>query len=107
MAVKDVKLSREMQMYLMMDTIVVSLLIVFLFNIFWAPVLFMVVTSYFIMNKDRALTKNELLIIFVIVFFLIYCMVARLFGRGPGILIVFIPLLVLVLSYVLMWRKSR
>jgi hypothetical protein len=52
-----------------------------LFNLYFAPLIFLSYTSYIILNKNKHLTRYELLGLFVFVLpFLIYCSVARLFS---------------------------
>jgi hypothetical protein len=100
-----IKLTKDMQMNLMMVNIGIMLATIYLFNLFWEPLFFMLTMSYLIMNKGRQLTRNELLIGGIAKLLLLYACVARLFGRGPGITVIVIPALVLLVLYFHIWRS--
>jgi len=93
--IKDIKLDRVMQRNLLMATFCFTILVVFLFNLYWSPILFLVYSTYIIMNRDKKITRFEA-VGFVFVFsFLIYCIVARMYGMGPGM---FVGIIILVLA---------
>lgn len=92
--IKDIKLNKEMQRTLLMATFCFTILVVFLFNLYWAPILFLVYSTYIIVNRDKKITRTEA-IGFVLVFsFLVYCIIARMYGMGPGMFIGVIVLLI-------------
>jgi len=107
MVVKTIKLNRNQQRDLLMVTVLFSIAIMGLINIFWEPMIFMIVVSYAILNKDRRITKNEMLMIAAVKVWLFYAIIARLFGMGPGMFIAFFLVVIVIFSYVFIWRKTR
>ncbi len=101
--VKTIKLNKDMQRNMMIALFCYSFLIVFLFNLFWEPMILLILGSYVIMN-DKKLTANEMLAVSLAKMLVIYSCIARVFGIGSGIFIVFIPVTVIVLVYIFKWR---
>ena len=103
-----IKLNKQQQRDLLILDIVFSLVIIYLFNIYWAPLVFMISFAYIILNKDHALSPLELLALFgVVIPFLMHCILARYIGMG-GSLIFIIPWVIVVLfAYSFVWRKTR
>lgn len=106
-ALKTIKLDRTQQRDLLILIVVSHLAMMFLLNLFWEPLIFMVFMSYIVINKNNALTKNELLAACLVVCFLVYSITARLFGMGPGLMVVVPILFVVSLLYLSIWRKKR
>jgi len=105
--VKYMKLNRPMQRNLLILTVITTVLVIGLFNLFWEPMLFLIVMSYIIMNKNQAITKNEWLLAVLVKLLLFYSCIARLFGMGAGVFTIFIPLLIVIIIYLIVWRKSK
>ena len=105
--VKDIKLDMTKQRDLTILIIVSSLVIIWLFNLFWEPIAFMLFMCYLVLNKNKALTKNELLIAGIVTIVLLYSCIARLFGCGPGLFVILVPSIVLFFIYFLNWRSTR
>lgn len=101
-----IKLTKDSQRNLLMVNLGIMLATIFLFNLFWEPLFFMLVMSYLIMNEGRSLTKNEILVASIAKLLLLYACVARLFGRGPGMTVIVIPAMVLLVLYFHYWRSK-
>jgi hypothetical protein len=95
---KLVKLDHLKQRNLMMVIVVSTFAIVYLFNIYWEPLAFLLYSSYVVLNKNKAITLAEALGLSIVVFLLGYAMIARLYGRGPGL---FIGIFVLIIAVVI------
>lgn len=105
--IKDLKLNREMQKNFLIIIVAVTFSIVFLFNLFWAPMVFMIYGFYIVLNSDRKITKAEMLGLVIIKVFLFYCIVARMYGQGPGIFLGLIVLgVALAVTKVTIFRKG-
>lgn len=104
--IKNIALTRTMQRDLIVITLLATLLIIWLFNLFWAPLVFFAFTSYIILNKGKSLTKNERLGLCSVSVFLLYSVLARLFGMRPALLLIFVPVLIILLLYGFVWRKK-
>jgi len=106
--VKSIKLNLRQQRDLLILTVLSSITVMALFNLFWSPVIFMVCTSYIILNKGKQLSKYELLGWSAFVFpFLLYCMISRLFSIGPGLFVIAFYEFAVILVYMAFWRHSR
>jgi len=105
--VKYMKLNQSMQRNLLILTVIITLLVIWLFNLFWEPMIFLLVISYILLNKNQAFTKNEYLAAAFVKLLLLYSCTARLFGMSAGVFIIFIPVLIVIVLYVLVWRKSK
>jgi uncharacterized membrane protein len=104
---KLVKLDNIMQRNLFMSIVLITLAVVYLFNIYWEPLIFMVYSSYVILNKNKAITLGEMLGLSLVIFLLAYAMVARMFGRGPGMFVgAFVLIVAIVISEVLYLAKG-
>jgi uncharacterized membrane protein len=76
-----------MQRNLFISVVLTTIVIVYLFNIYWEPLIFMVYSSYIILNKDKSIKLGEMLGFSLVLVLLTYAMFARLYGRGPGMLV--------------------
>lgn len=101
---KDWKINKYAQRNLLIATFVVTFLVIGLFNLFWEPMIFLVYTSWIVLNKGDRLTRNELLGLGLVKGFMFYSCVARLFGRGPALFMV-VPLLLL--SFAIFFAVTR
>jgi len=102
-----ITLNKTQQRDLTILTILFSLYVIGLWNLYWEPIVFMTYTTYIILNKNRGLTKTELLGFYgFAVPFLIYGMTARMYGTGPGVFILMLWFLCLGLLSFLFWRKK-
>jgi len=63
--------------------------------------IFFLVTSYIILNEGRSITVKEQIILTISGVFLLYCIVARLFGIGPGM---FIAIPVFIIVSIVVWK---
>ncbi len=104
---EHITLNKKQQRDLLILTVIATLTVVGLFNLFWAPVVFLLFTSYIILNKDHALTRYELLGLMLVHWFLVYSIIARMFGRGPGLMVVIPLVIVSVLLYIPAWRRIK
>ena len=78
---KGVSLTTQNQSFLVITIILTALAIEYLFDILWAPIVFMFYGVWIIMNPGKELTDKELAGFFTIaVGFLVYSMAARLGG---------------------------
>lgn len=102
--VKTIKLNKNLQRDMMIALFFSVFTIIFLFNLFWSPIILLIVGSYAIMN-DKKLTANEMLAVSLAVMLVIYCCIARVFGIGSGMFIISIPLTIIALVYIFIWRK--
>ena len=107
MVLKDMKVNKQQQCNLLIATFVITFLVVGLFNLFWAPLIFLVYTSWIILNKDGRLSKNELLGLIIVKTFLFYSCLARLFSQGPALFLAVPIVFISLLAYVVIWRRTR
>lgn len=104
---KLVRLNKEIQRNMLITVFVVTVATMFLFDLFWEPMLFMLVACYVILNRDNAITNKELLMMGGVKTFLFYSCLARMFGMAPALFItIFFTLLVIVI-YKILFGGSR
>lgn len=94
-------MDKRTQRNLLLLTVICSMLVVWLFNLFWEPLIFMGYTSYIVMNKGRSLSLKERIGFVLVLCFMIYSMTARLYGRGPGL---FVITPVMIISLIVVWK---
>ncbi len=105
---ESIRLSNLRQRNLLFATSITTFIIIGLLNIYIAPLLFFSYSSYIVLNKNKRLTKTELLGFFTLFFpFLIYSIISRLAGRGPGLLITLPIIIFSLILYVFVWRFTR
>jgi len=97
----DIKVNKMFQRNVLICTIVVSLAIIYLFNLFWEPVLFVIYITYIVLNKGRSITLKERIGLVCVVGLLSYSMIARLFGMGPSLFII-VP--IMIISLIVVWK---
>lgn len=103
-----IKLTRTQQRDLLILDVIFSLTVIFLINIYWEPIIFMVFTAYIILNKDHALTALELFALFGIVTPLLsYSVLARFLSMAGGLMITVPWVFIVTLIYLFGWRKTR
>lgn len=106
--VNVVSIDMKQQRDLVMLDILACLLIIFVLKIYWEPLIFMVVTVYIIINKDNALTANELYASLGIVTpILIHSVVSRFYTIYCGLLIAIPWFIIVTLIYVFRWKKKK
>ena len=84
--IKEIKLNKDMQRNLLILTFTFTILIIFLFNLYWAPMVFLIYTTYIILNRDKKISRKEIYGLILVKIFLFYCIIARMYGMGPGLL---------------------
>jgi len=79
-------ISEEDKKYLSAIAVFICIALVVLFNMIFAPLVLLAILLYFINNKNNAITTTESIVIFLFAIpFVIYCIIARLFGMSIGI----------------------
>ena len=87
----QIKLDTQTQFALVIFIILLSLAIIYLFDILLAPLVFLLYGVWIVMNPGKSLTGKEMSGLFVIVLpFLMYSMSARIAGMIFGIILVII-----------------
>ena len=102
----DAKLTPTRQRNLFIALVFYNFLIIYLFNIFWEPIIFLLVGGYFILN-DRVLTRKEMVIIMFVKLLVFYACLARIFGIDTALFIVSIPAIVIAIIYLTLWRNEK
>jgi len=79
-------ISEEDKKYLSVVAIFICIALIVLFNMIFAPLVLLAILLYFINNKNNAITTLESAVIFLFAIpFVIYCIIARLFGMTIGV----------------------
>jgi len=104
---KKIKLNMEKQRNILIVTLVTVFAIIFLFNLFWAPMIFLVYMSYITLNKNKSLTRHEFIGAGAVGGFLFYCVIARMYGMGPGILLLILWAIMFSVLYLFWWRAKK
>ena len=91
---KDWKLTKYHQRNLLAATFIITLIVMGLFNLFWEPMIFLLYTSWVVLNKGASLTRNEMIGLAVVKSVMFYSCIARLFGRGPALFLM-IPFMII------------
>ena len=100
------KLTDEDRLYYNAIVIMVFVMLVVLFNVLFAPLIFLIASLYFINNSNKSLTVTEKIIMaFFVVPFTLYILIARIFGMTIG-LSVAIPALFVGLLIVIYKRRG-
>ena len=102
---KPIHLKKSHERNLLMAVVITTFTVMALFNLYFSPLVFLIASSYIILNKNQRLTKNELLIEFGIVIpYLIYCIISRMAGRGAGAFTALILVFFSLMAYLIVWR---
>jgi len=103
----NITVDRYVKRNVLMVNTVITFMVIYLFNLFWEPLFFLMVTGYVTLNHERIVKRHELFISGIAVLWLLYACIARLFGRGPGLTLIFVPAAVLFGVYLYFWRNVK
>ena len=99
-------LTKEDKKYLSAIAIFIFIALVVTFNMIFAPLILLAILLYIINNKNNAITQTELAVIALFgIPFILYCIIARLFGMTIGIFAI-IPAIILALILLIYKRMG-
>ena len=104
---KLIKLNKEIQRNMLITVFITTVAAIYLFNLFWEPMLFMLAACYVILNRDKAITSKELILMGGVKTFLFYSCLARMFGMAPALFITIFMVILLIVIYKIIFGGSR